>query len=888
MIEINKPSFDNRKFFGGELSNGIKYSIINDDTLKNSENSERSFVSVCLKVGSFADPIGYEGLAHFLEHMLFMGSEKYPDENYYNTRLNELGGYSNAYTDVMETVYYFNVYNNGLEEIFDIFSRFFIDPLFAPDSVSREINAVDSEHKKNINQDLWRKYQLMLHLTDPESLTNTFVTGSLNSLLKPDIRDQVIKFYKKYYTTDNISICINSSNSVDEIYQIITKTFGHIPKSESNKLIINKPFFNQNISKTFHLKSVSNIYEISYIWEIPFQTDYLNSKDFNILEMMITNKSDKSLYFHLKNKGYLNNIYSEIRHEGMFIIKFRLTKEGFNNLNYIHSVLDKFLNQLMNMDLEVYAKYYQQVMKINFNCMNKFDREDLCNLLAVNHHYYPTENIFGGSFMITEIKTVDEYKKLFNKYINFKNCVKILASHEIKINNLEYRKLPEYDADFAEIPDNFKQININENICCFDIKNEYLDVESKLIGGLDKYDIPKLISERQWYGGCTKFGEPQVRMMLQFNNLYFNSAHNYVLTNISCAILNFLSTIILYKPQEICYSIVFEPRPVISSILVKITGLNDIDKLKLLINDISDFIINAEKLFDKISKEYIDNLIISFKESYQNTKYLNPWEYTNYIIRIEQLSTEYKIEDLIKELDNIDFNMIKKYLANLLDNSALTTFVYGNIESNDLIGLFDKFEKLFKNPSYPLPKINSIKDISLIHPNKQEKSNCISLLYPVGKFTPKEFNLLNLSMNILSQSFFDKLRTKNQLGYLVRMNFINIRDEYFILQKIQSEKTLDIVETKINNFNKKLIKLIDEVDFDKFIDTLKSQLLELDYSLDERFNRYSPEINLRQYLFNRNDILLKQLINFSKKDLVNFIKKFITKENAIKITIIGN
>ena len=115
---------------------------------------EKSYVSIGINIGSFANPKNYEGLAHFLEHMLFMGSKKYPDENYYNTRLNEMGGYSNAYTAEMETIYYFSVFDNGMEEMLDIFSRFFIDPLFKEDSVKREMNAVNSEYMKNINSDM--------------------------------------------------------------------------------------------------------------------------------------------------------------------------------------------------------------------------------------------------------------------------------------------------------------------------------------------------------------------------------------------------------------------------------------------------------------------------------------------------------------------------------------------------------------------------------------------------------------------------------------------------------------------------------------------------------------------------------------------------------------
>jgi insulysin len=890
IVNIKKPKFDNRTFNGGQLDNGIKFSIVNDTHL------EKSFVTVCLKVGSFSDPIGYEGLAHFLEHMLFMGSKKYPNENHYHTRLNELGGYSNAYTDVMETVYYFNTYDSGLEEIFDIFSRFFIDPLFDPDSVSREINAVNSEHRKNINQDMWRKYQLMLNLTDKESLINTFVTGSLNSLQKSDIREQVIKFYNRYYTPDNISISIASSKPTEQIYQIIEKTFGHIKKSThtNNDLIISKPFITENKAKTFHLKSVSNIYDINYIYEIPFQEEYLHTKDFNILDMMITNKSDKSIYFHLKNKGYLHNINVETRYEGMLIIKLKLTKEGYSNLGYVESALYKGLNQILNCDLESYAKYYQKVMEINFDCVNKFNSEDLCNMLAVNHQYFSTPYIFSGSFIISKIKSTKEYHDLFSQYIDIKNCMKIIGSQTYNLevgNNFIYHMLPEYDAEYAQIPDRLDKgthNEISEDLCCIDTINEYLDIKTKLIEDLDKFDTPRLISDRQWYGGCSKFGEPQIRILLQFNsNKFYNSAKSYVLTNISCSILNFLSTVILYKPFELCYSIVFEPKPTTSSISIKIAGLNDIDKLKLLIGDISNFLTNANTLFDKISKTYIDNLIVSFKESYQNTEYLNPWEYSAYTIKKNQISTEYSSTDMISELELLNYDLIKEYLSKLLDGSALTTFIYGNIESNKITKLFDKFSKLFENPSYSLPKINQLTDLTITHPNNKEKSNCITLYYPIGKFIPKEFNLSSLATNILSQLFFDELRTKHQLGYLVRMGQNSIRDEQYIVQKIQSEKPIDLVESKIDLFNKNVINQIELADFAKFISTQESQLKEADYSLDEKFMRYYPEISLRQYLFNRNDILLEQLYKLTKDDLIKFVKKFINGDNKIKIIING-
>lgn len=60
-------------------------------------------------VGYMSDPDDLPGLAHFCEHMLFLGTEKYPNENDYTKFLSEHGGGSNASTTTERTTYYFDV-----------------------------------------------------------------------------------------------------------------------------------------------------------------------------------------------------------------------------------------------------------------------------------------------------------------------------------------------------------------------------------------------------------------------------------------------------------------------------------------------------------------------------------------------------------------------------------------------------------------------------------------------------------------------------------------------------------------------------------------------------------------------------------------------------------
>lgn len=76
--------------------------------------------------------------------MLFLGTEKFPDENEYTNYLTTNGGNSNAFTSSENTNYYFEVGKPHLEGALDRFSQFFVSPTFTQDATDREMCAIDS------------------------------------------------------------------------------------------------------------------------------------------------------------------------------------------------------------------------------------------------------------------------------------------------------------------------------------------------------------------------------------------------------------------------------------------------------------------------------------------------------------------------------------------------------------------------------------------------------------------------------------------------------------------------------------------------------------------------------------------------------------------------
>jgi len=122
--------------------------------------TKRAAAALSVAVGHFCDPKELPGLSHYLEHMLFMGSDKYPDENDYDAYLTRHNGSSNAFTEEESTTYHFECAPHAFEAALDRFAQFFISPLMKPDALDREVLAVDSEFSGVLQSDSCRLSQV--------------------------------------------------------------------------------------------------------------------------------------------------------------------------------------------------------------------------------------------------------------------------------------------------------------------------------------------------------------------------------------------------------------------------------------------------------------------------------------------------------------------------------------------------------------------------------------------------------------------------------------------------------------------------------------------------------------------------------------------------------
>ncbi|KAK6029723.1 peptidase, M16 family, partial [Ostertagia ostertagi] len=96
-----------------------------------------------------------------------VGTEKYPQESEFYKFISAHGGTSNARTYSDHTSYHFDIKPDQLQEALDRFAQFFIAPKFAETATEREVQTIESELSKYLNDDTWRILQVMRYLSKP-------------------------------------------------------------------------------------------------------------------------------------------------------------------------------------------------------------------------------------------------------------------------------------------------------------------------------------------------------------------------------------------------------------------------------------------------------------------------------------------------------------------------------------------------------------------------------------------------------------------------------------------------------------------------------------------------------------------------------------------------
>ena len=407
--DLIKSLSDKRQYRHLTLPNGLQVLLIED------EEAPRSACSCAASVGSFSDPPEAEGLAHFLEHMLFMGTETHPDENEYSAYLNAHGGMSNAFTTEENTVYYFDVQNEYLKDTLEMFSSFFVCPLFNKESAEKEIRIIDSEYSKQLQSDYWRDVAVLRRQARSDHPYSKFMTGSWQSLWeKPrksnlDIREILLDFHKKYYRALDLKVAVYGRDTLDDMQEWVTELFSKVtPGSAVRTKIPTDPFPRENLGNIVRIKPVKDLKSLTIYFTLDDQMSKYKVKPASILCHLIGHECETSVLAVLKAKGLANALgaycMQTYRDFSVLQVSISLTDEGLSRTDEVVSCFWAFIGILRRIGFqEWFAEEVKLLASSNFAYKSSVDPSSTTTDAAVNMHNFDVQDILCGEDIIQSI-----------------------------------------------------------------------------------------------------------------------------------------------------------------------------------------------------------------------------------------------------------------------------------------------------------------------------------------------------------------------------------------------------------------------------------------------------------------------------------------------------
>ena len=228
---VNKSPADPRSYEVFKLDNGLEVITISD------ENLATSAATLSVGVGASQDPSSAQGIAHFLEHMIFMGSDKYRDPNEYMQFISENGGETNAFTADQQTTYLFSINSDKFEDALDRLSAAIKSPLFDGTMVEKEINAVNSEWLLRRQSEAFirqRTAAMTGNLNHPKTLLGVGNKETLSSE-KEILLQSLREFHKRYYSANIMKLILVGNESPRKLKRMAKKYFGSIKNTNASR-----------------------------------------------------------------------------------------------------------------------------------------------------------------------------------------------------------------------------------------------------------------------------------------------------------------------------------------------------------------------------------------------------------------------------------------------------------------------------------------------------------------------------------------------------------------------------------------------------------------------------------------------------------------------------
>ncbi|GAB2227967.1 hypothetical protein Droror1_Dr00009796 [Drosera rotundifolia] len=896
--EIFKPRTDKREYQQIVLRNSLEVLLVSDP------DTDKCAAAMSVDVGSFSDPDGLEGLAHFLEHMLFYASEKYPLEDSYSKYITQNGGSTNAFTAWEHTNYYFDVNADAFEEALDRFAQFFIKPLMSPDATMREIKAVDSEHQKNLLSDVWRNSQLQKHLSSPGHPYNKFNTGSWETLeVRPrakgqDTRQELIKFYHGNYSANLMQLVVYAKESLEVMERLVESKFQDIPNSGRNPIKFpGQPCLPEHLQILVRTVPIKEGHRLSFAWPITPGIRYYQEGPCSYLGHLIGHEAEGSLFYVLKILGWSTSLWAGemdwTTEFSFFKVSITLTDSGHEHMQDVVGLLFKYIKLLQESGVcEWIFNELAATCETAFHYRDKTPPIDYVVGLASNMQFYPPKDWLVASSLPSKFNPSIIHLILNELTPNNLRIFWESKNFEGQTNSVEPWYGTAYSVEQISAADIEQWIHASPNAHLhLPAENVFIPTDLSIKEAKETVIYPTLVKKsacsRLWYKPDTLFSCPKALVKMDFNCPWANhSPESDVFTEIFTMLLaDYLNEYAYYaQVAGLDYSI----KHTDSGFGVTIFGYNH--KLKILLETVIDKIAKFRVKADRFY--VIKEMVI---KDYENYKFQQPYQQAMSYCSLILLDQSWPWTEQVEVLPHLEPDDLSKFVPVLLSRTFLECFVAGNVEAKEAESMINHVEEVLFQGTHPVCRP--------IFPSQHLTNRVIKLskgrsyLFFANGLNPKDENSalvhyiqvhrddfvpnvkLELFALMAKQPAFHQLRSVEQLGYitvLMKRNYFGIRGVQFVIQS--TAKGPGHLDQRVEAFMEMFYSKLREMTAEEFrgnVNALIDVKLEKHKNLKEESMFYWQEIADGTFKFNRKECEIAALKQLTQKELIDFVDEYI-------------
>ena len=386
------------------------------------DNKELPLISIDIwcKAGSSFEDVDKNGTAHFLEHMIFKGSNKImPGE--FDHKIESLGGLSNASTGYDDVHYHVLVPPSNFKESLALLTNIVVAPDFNPDEFIKEKGVVIDEIKQQNDQPEERLFNYFLKRVWLSPNYANSILGTEHSIKNLEIND-LVKFHSKHYTTEKICIAI-AGNLSEEIYKIFEKSdLSGIKESPNLINLKNKPSLkirNGRESVKFDNLEFSRIF---MAWFIPNLNDQKNIIGLEILASILSVGRNSRLVKILKEDSNLvESVYVDVNAGelgGLFIMEASCESK---DIDLVEKQINKTIDEISNCKVLALDEIKKAINIVKSNYI--FNLETSTQLSS----FFGNELLWGRK---SSINNLENHLKYWNDLDNFKEITEYIRGEK--------------------------------------------------------------------------------------------------------------------------------------------------------------------------------------------------------------------------------------------------------------------------------------------------------------------------------------------------------------------------------------------------------------------------------------------------------------------------